>query len=366
MKILCNKDELSHGLSIVNRAISSRTTMPVLEGIYMETEENAIKLTCTDMTIGIETRIEAKVLEEGQVVVPGKLFSEICRKLPEGEVYLESKENQIEIQCSSSNTKMQMLPVNDFPSLPDVEDVTPFIIKQSALKNMIRRTLFAAATDESRPVLTGALLEINKDQFKVVALDGYRLAMNSFKLGDEYPDMKAIVPASSLNEIGRLMGDDDKAHVYINGAHMMVQIENTRIISRLLDGEFIKYEQILPTDWQTRIRVNAKELGKALDRASTMANQGNSNLVKFVMESNVLQINSESELGNVHEEVPVALEGKDLQIAFNIRYIVDVLKNMDAEEMYFCFTTSVSQCNIKPIEGDEFLYLVLPVRIYAQ
>jgi DNA polymerase-3 subunit beta len=211
-------------------------------------------------------------------------------------------------------------------------------------------------------------MEIEKGELRMVALDGFRLSLRQTSLESDYSSMSAVVPSTSLGEIGKIMdaGGEEKARITLTDSHLFIHVGSTKFVTRLLEGEFIRYRQILPTDWQTRILVDVRQIAQAIDRASTLAREGRNNPIRFSIAGSQLQIRSNSEQGNNREIVPVQLEGKEIEIAFNARYLSDVFKILDAREVYLCFTTNVSPCVIRPAEGEDFLYLVLPVRVYTQ
>ena len=366
MRLKLDKQKLCNAVSIVNHAISSKTTMPILEGIKIKTVTEGVKLTCYDMTLGIETVIPATVQEDGEAVVPGRLFYEISRKLPNDEdVDLYFSDSFVEITCAGSKTKMQTLPVEDFPMLPEVDEENVFEYSQEKIKEMIKKTLFAAAIDESRPILTGILFEIVDDSLKLVSLDGYRMAIAGHDMGESGESVTAVVPSSTLAEVGRIIQNEGMIKIAFTKAYILFQTENIKMVSRLIEGEYIKYRQIIPAEWQTRFTVQSGELAQCIDRASTISSGGN-NLVVFNVGANQVNIDSENELGNVHEVIDSQVEGKEIQIAFNSRYIFDFLKNIDNQQISLSFTTNVSPCVITPVDNDDFLYLLLPVRIYAE
>lgn len=368
MRIRCDHTALISSLSVVGRALSARTSMPVLEGVYMEAQENGIKFICTDLQKGIETWMTAEVLEEGAAVLPGRLFIEIIRKLPGGEVEIQGGESEVSIWCGDSHTALQIMDARDFPQLPDIASVHPILMDQGTLRDMIAQTCFAAAVDESRLILTGVLFELDGDLCRMVALDGFRLSLRQANLGADYGALSAVVPSASLGEIGKIMeaGGEEKARITLTDSHLFIHVGPTKFVTRLLEGEFIRYRQILPSDWQTRILVDVRQMAQAVDRASTLAREGRNNPIRFSIAGSQLQIRSNNEQGNNLEIVPVQLEGKEIEIAFNARYLTDVFKVLDAQEVYLCFTTNVSPCVIRPAEGEDFLYLVLPVRVYTQ
>jgi len=363
----CPKNDLLEGIMTVQKAIASKSTLPILEGIYIETVKDVLKLVGTDLDLGIESYINAEIMKEGKIVLPGRLFSEIIRKLPEGEVELRMEDDHsVVIQCQHSRTTLQGLPADEYPELPKVVEDNPLEISQDLFKDMIRQTIFAVAVDETRPILTGALLEINGQEVNLVALDGYRLALRRGLLDKNSGSKRTVIPGKSLNEISRILGSsEDPISITIANNHILVDMGYTRIISRILEGEFINYRQILPEEFQTRVKIERATLLDSIERASLVAREGKNNLIKFSLQEDKMIITSNSESGQVYEEVPHSLEGKELEIAFNAKYFTDVLKNLDDEYIYMDFNSSVSPCIMKPIDGNGFLYLILPVRIYG-
>ncbi len=362
MKILCSSDQLSAAVGTVTRALSARTTMPVLEGVLISARNNTIRLSCTDMRLGIETILPGHVLAEGESVLPGKLFSEMSRKLPEGDVEISVEGSTATISARGTRTRLQALDGSEFPALPKVENATTVMLGSDVLKRLIHQSVFAAAVDESRPILTGVLLEITPGQVRMVALDGYRLAVSNALYTGEAQGLKAVVPAVTMSRLASLLGEDETVVLEIGPTHLGVTLSATKLITRLLEGEFLRYEQIIPNEWLTRINVRRDLLSTALDRASMLAREGRSNLVRLRMGGEMLVVTSNSEAGDIYEEVPVSHEGRELEIAFNSRFLSDVLRYMDAEELTMNFTTSVNSCVIRPVNSDAFTYLVLPVR----
>ena len=367
MRFTVSVPELVAALNTVTRAIAVRSTIQIMEGVLLATCPDGIRLTCSDLALGIETEIGAIIKEEGSVVLPGKLLAEITRKLPEGQMEITiNEQNVASITCAGSRTTLSGLPADEFPALPEVGESQTVVMPQAALREMIQRTTFAIATDETRPILTGCLVEAEGMEMSIIALDGFRLALRKQSFGQELPTLSAVVPGKALNEIARVLSDTDAMASLIWGAsHLMADIGGTRIVARLLEGEFIRYRQILPSDWQTRIAVSKNDMEAALDRASLMAREGKNNLVKLHIEEGTLLITSNAELGDVREEIPIEFEGRELDIAFNVRYITDTLRAIEDENIVLKFNTNVSPCVLCPTFGDAFIYLALPVRVFS-
>ena len=365
MRFSCDTNDLNTSLSIVSRALAVRSPKPILEGILLESCEQGLRLTCTDLALGIETHIPATMIEEGRAVLPGKLLCEIVRKLPGGVCDISVSDRlQATIRCASIRTTITGFDPVEYPELPQVAGAS-FAMAQSTLRDMIGRTLFAIAVDESRPILTGCLMEVNRAEMRVVALDGFRLAMREEKIDGPDKDVSAVVGGRVLGDIAKILCDtDEPVSLCFSASHVQMNMGPTHIVARLLEGEFIRYRQILPQEWQTRVSVRRADLGNAIDRASLIAREGKNNLVCFKIDGDTLTVTSNSENGDMEEKIAVTTEGKDLSIAFNVRYITDVLKALSDDEVYMRFNSNVSPCVVCPTQGDGYLYLVLPVRVF--
>jgi len=368
MRLNCSVALLSGALSAVTRAIAARSTIQIMEGVLVQAREDGVTLTCADTGIGIEMGLEARVSEAGSCVLPGKLFAEIVRKLPqEAEIDISVDEkNMAALRCLKSKTTLAGFPAEEFPPLPVIKNPEEIGLPRKTLRDMIQRTSFAIATDETRPILMGCLLEASGDTLSMVALDGFRLALRKAKLPEGLPDMSVVVPGKALNEIARILDESEEPVALEYGkTHLSVSMGGVRIVARLLEGEFIRYQQILPTEWQTRIVAQKSTLDKAIDLASLMAREGKNNLVKLHIEEGTLLITSNADLGDVREEIPIDFEGRELDIAFNVRYISETLRVVEDEDIELRFNSNVSPCVICPTSGDHFLYLALPVRVFS-
>lgn len=367
MRLTCSVSDMGSALGIVTRAIAARSTIQILEGVLMTTCPEGLRLTCTDLALGIETHIDAEIAEEGSTVLPGKLLAEIVRKLPGGQMEIDvNDQNVASIRCEKSRTTLSGMVAEEYPALPEVGEAKTIALPKDILKEMIQRTTFAIATDETRPILTGCLIESDGHELTLVALDGFRLALRKHMFENEIPELSAVVPGKVLNEIAKILDDSEETVSLMWGVtHLLADMGSTRIVARLLDGEFIRYRQILPTDYQTRVVVSKKEMEAALDRASLMAREGKNNLVKLHIQEGILLITSNAELGDVREEIQVQSEGRDLDIAFNVRYMTDTLRAIEDESIQIRFNSNVSPCVLLPTSGDHFLYLALPVRVFS-
>lgn len=365
MRFTCDTNDLNTSLSIVSRALAIRSPKPILEGILLESCEEGLRLTCTDLALGIETTINATFEEEGRIVLPGKLLCEVVRKLPGGSVsFTISDRLQTVIRCGMSRTTITGMDPVEYPELPQVSGPS-FSMAQNTLRDMISRTLFAIAIDESRPILTGCLFEISQSEMRVVALDGFRLALRCEPVHGPEQEVNAVIGGKVLGDISKILSDtDEEVSLCFSRSHAQMNMGQTHIVARLLEGEFIRYRQILPQEWQSLVTIRRNELASAIDRASLIAREGKSNLVRFKIDGETLDVTSNSETGDVQETIQVLTQGKDLTIAFNVRYITDVLKAVSDDEVVMRFNSNVSPCVVCPTEGESYLYLVLPVRTF--
>ena len=364
MKIVCEKEKLLKGINSVINGVASKTTMPVLEGIYIKATKEGLTLIGSDIDVSIETKVEADVIQEGSIVIDSRIFSEIIRKLPNSEVKIEISENDlIQITCEKSVFNLVFMNSSDYPSLPSINEDISVEVPQNLLKNMIKGTSFAIAQDETRPILQGILFEVKNRELNLVALDGYRLAVRN-ELLDVDNNIEVVIPGKTLNEVSKILEDNnDIVKITFTNNHILFNINNTKIISRLLDGKFVNYVSLLPQEYKLLVNVKKQELQQGIERASLMAKDGNSNLIRLDVQEDILVITSNSQLGKVREEVNINLQGEGVQIAFNSRYLLDVLKNMEDDDVVIEMTSSVSPCVIKGRNSNSSKYLVLPVRL---
>lgn len=366
MKFSCNQQILTKALNTVSKAVTSRSTIPMLKGILLEAKEDGIlKIAASDLEISIEKEIPVTVSEEGKAVVSAKLFSDIIRKLPSEEVEIEEVDNSVAIRCLSSEFVVVGLQFEDFPGIGVYKNENRISLDKDTLKEMIKKTSFSASIEESKGIIVGVLIEIEEDSLTMAALDGFRMAVarESIKNGIKG---KIIIAARILNEINKVFTETDEvkeSDLIIDEKKAVILMEDTRIALRLMEGTFIKYRDIIPKEYKCRAVVNKEELYYSLERASLLAKEGKNNLIKLSVFRDKIMITSRSDEGNVKEEVFINKEGTDLEIGFNVKYILDVLKVIDEEEIIMEFNTSVSPCLIKPVSGNNFEYLVLPVRI---
>lgn len=367
MKFTCSQQKLSKALNIVSKAVSTRTTIPVLKGILLKSEGNSLILSASDLDLSIEKAIDVNVIEEGSVVIPAKLFGDIVRKLPNEEILIEEEENNvIMIKTSKSEFKIIGFSSEEFPNLSDEEEnLNELSFDREIFKSMISRTSFAATIDESKGVLTGVLIEIEENYINMVALDGFRMAVTR-ELMKNAENNNIIISAKILNEINKIISESDGEEdikISLGQKKAFIKVDTTHIILRLLEGEFIKYRDILPKSCSTTVNISRGELIESIERASLLAKEGKNNLIRINIKNNLLTLTSKSEEGNVKEEIIMEKTGEDLEIGFNSKYMLDALKVIDDEYVKIELNTSITPALVKPIEGNLYEYLILPVRI---
>ena len=368
MKFTCNQQTLAKALNTVSKAVSSRTTIPILKGIMIKaTEEGTLILTASDLEISIKKEIRADVQEPGAIVVMAKLFGDIIRKLPNEEILISCDESgTVLIKTSYSEFNVVSFPTDEFPEIGNKEEGSDSItIDREIFREMIRKTAFAASVDESKGVLTGILTEIDEEYIKMVSLDGFRLALVKENMKSASPN-KFIIAAKVMNEISKIISEDEEdsdINIMLGEKREVINVGNNEIIIRRMEGEFIKYNDILPKENTTNVIVSKEMLLESIERASLLSREGKNNLIKMIIKNDLMTITSRSEEGNVKEEIIVEKTGNDLEIGFNSKFVLDVLKVIDDEQVSLNFKTGVSPCVVKPVEGDCYEYLILPVRI---
>ena len=369
MKIVCEKDKILKAINSVTKAVASKTTMPILEGIFIQTNENQVKLTTYDLEIGIEYIIECDVKEQGATVVNAIMFSEIIRKLPDTDIKIEiNDKNLLMIECEGSLYKLATMNPDEFPELPQINIENSIEIEQNSLKEMIRKTIFAVSTEENRPIFTGCLFQISNNKLNVVAVDGFRLAWKSKFLQNKINDFTAVIPGRTLNEINKIISDSfDNIKIGVAKNQALFEMENCKVVTRLLDGEFLNYSSVIPENWETRIRVNRDILQNCFERVSLISSSSiekeKKYPVKVLVEIGKVTISCTNQTGDAKEEIYIESEGKNLEAGFNPKYFLDALRAIDDEEVFVDFGTSISPCVIRPVEEGDYTYMILPIRL---
>jgi len=365
MKVICEGLDLSDAVLKVIKATAVRTTNPILEGIRLFASEDTLTLSATDLEISIEKTIPADVKIAGEIVVPGKFFADFVKKLSNEQIELSSTEQgTLKIKYTDSEGYLQLLNSSEFPIIKPFEESDSFVISKLAFRDAIEKTIFAVAIDDARPILKGCKFEIKGKELTVVALDGFRIAEVKHSIISSTKDMSFVIPARSLSEMSKMIdGEDEELKVLVSDNYVMATIGSTNIMSRKLEGEFINYKSALVSNAATEIIVNKQQLEYGLERASLLARFNTNNLVKFDIKEKLLTMTSSSDIGNVTEKLTISLEGKDLVIAFNARYISDCLRNIEEEYIKMSFVSSIYPCMISSPDNNSYVFVVFPVRL---
>ncbi len=365
MKFNCLKEHFVEAISTVQKAVSTRSTMPILDGILIEVSDS-VKLTGYDLEIGIEYKFEADVSQQGSIVIKSRVLGDIIRKLPEDIVYFEAGTGGgVVIESGSSKFTIKGLDADGYPKIPEVEEYEKISLPQADFKSMIQQSIFAVSNDESRPVLNGSNIKITENNLEMVAIDGFRLALRRLQLEKETPDISFIVPGKSLSELARIgaLGEENIA-IYKSSNHIMFEMDNVKLVSRIIAGEYMNYESIIPKTAETTVTLNSSQLLSAVERAHLIIT---SDERKFPIslktdESDRLIVSANTDIGSVREEMSIVQSGNLIDIDFNPRYFIDALKSIRDEEVEISFNGNMGPCVIRPIEGNTFEYLVLPLR----
>ncbi len=369
MKIVCEKEKILKAINSVTKAVASKTTMPILEGILIQTNDKEVKLTTYDLEIGIEYIIDADVREQGATVVNAIMFSEIIRKLPDTEINISLNEkNLLVIECEGSLYKLATMNPEEFPELPQINVENSIEIEQNVLKEMIRKTIFAVSTEENRPIFTGCLFEIKNNKLNVVAVDGFRLAWKSKFLQNSSNDFTAVIPGRTLNEVNKIILDSfDNIKIGVAKNQALFEMENCKLVTRLLDGEFLNYSSVIPENWETRVRVNKNIIQNCFERISLISASSIEKEKKYPVKVSVdigkVTISCTNQTGDAKEEMYVSTEGQNLEAGFNPKYFLDALRAIDDEEIFVDFGTSISPCIIRPVDDGDYIYMILPIRL---
>ncbi len=375
MRFLVQSDEINYGMGMVTRAVSARPIKQIYDGVLIETDEDGLILTCTDGEISIKARIASTIEEEGCAVLPAKLFAEVMRKQPSGqiEVSVDLRMRAV-IRSTGSQTSMVGMEADDFPEIRNIMSEQHVSLPCKRFKDAVSKVMFAVSTDESRKILTGVLMETMPTETLLVGLDGFRLALQRIEAENTLPAacttgvVSTVIPGRVMNELSRMIPDNDEnVDIIFNASHVMVVFGGIRVYATLLTGEFIDYKKILPKQWSTEIAVKRTGFSDAIDRCSLMAREGKNNLVHLhLVQNEPMVITANAERGDAREEMMVDINGYDLDIAFNARYLTDVIHNISTDSIAMCFNSNVSPCMIRPVEGNEYTFLVLPVRIFGK
>lgn len=367
MKIICTKSNLAKGVSIVSKAVPSKTTMPILECILIDATTDIIRLTANDMELGIQTEIEGEILDRGMIAIDARIFSEIVRKLPDNDIVIETDDNlQTTIVCEKAKFDIAGKPGEEFSYLPVIEKEDSIEISQFTLKEMIRQTIFSISDSESNKMMTGELFEIKDNVLRVISLDGHRISIRKMELKNEVSDKKLIVPGKTLIEISKILSGEVESLVNISytNNHIVFEFDNTIVVSRLIEGEYFKIDQMLSSDYETKLKINKKELLNCIDRATLLIKDGDKKPIIINIQDGVMELKIKSQIGSMNEEIEIEKEGKDLLIGFNPKFLIDALRVIDDEEVTLYLMNAKAPCFIRDDE-ESYIYLILPVNFNA-
>ena len=365
MKITCQKSELAKGVNIVSKAVPTRTTMAILECILIDASTNEIKLTANDMEIGIETIIEGNIEERGIIALDARFFSDIVRKLPDSEVTIETDPSfKTVITCEKANFTIVGKSGEDFAYIPIIPRNEPIVISQFTLKEVIRQTIFSIADNENNKLMTGELFEIEENRLKVVSLDGHRISIRNIELKESYENKKVVVPGKSLIEISKIIpgSTEEQVNLFITDNHIIFEFDKTTVVSRLIEGEYFKIDQMLSSDYETKFKINKRELLDCIDRATLLVKEGDKKPIIMNITDGNMELKINSVIGSMEEDIEIGKEGKDILIGFNPKFFIDALRVIDEEEVTIYMVNPKAPCFIKD-DNDKYIYLILRVRL---
>ena len=365
MKIICSKNSLLKSVSISLKAVPSKTTMPILECILIDATTNQIKFTTNDMELGIETIVEGTIEEKGMIALDAKILYEIIRRLPDNDVTIKTDDKLTAfITCEKAKFTIPGKSGEDFAYLPIIEREECLTISQFTLKEMIRQTIFSIAANETNKLMTGELFEIKDNCLKIVSLDGHRIAIRRMELKKDYSDRKVVVPGKTLNEISKILSGeiDDLVNIYFSKNHVLFEFDQTIVVSRLIEGEYFRIDQMLSSDYETKISINKKEFLDCIDRATLLVREGEKKPIIIEISDNTMELRIDSAMGSMDENIDILKEGKDILIGFNPRFLIDALKVIDDETISIYLVNPKAPCFIRD-DDENYTYLILPVNI---
>lgn len=370
MKIISRKSDLLNSVNIVLRAVSSKTTLPILECMVIDVSENRIRLVSNDMELAIETIVKGSIIDGSTnkvIAINAKVFSEIIRKLSDNEITVETDDNyRMTITCEKAKFTIAGKSADEFPTLPAIEKRQAVVLSQFTLKEVIRQTVFSISDNESNKIMTGELFEITGDEMRVVSLDGHRISIRKIKLKENYGNLKVIVPGKTLIEISKILSGEmaDDVTLYFTDKHVLFELEDTVVLSRLIEGEYYKINQMLSSDYETKIVINKKEFFSCIDRSTLLIKESEKKPIIVGITDGNMELRINSNIGSMKEEIDIVKEGKDILIGFNPKFLMDVLRVVDDEEVTIYMINPKSPCFIKDKE-ESYIYLILPVNFNA-
>ena len=336
MKLVCSKANLLNGVQIVSKAVPSKTTMSILECILVDATNGEIKLTANDMELGIETTIEGQIIEKGIIALDAKIFLEIVRKLPDSDITIETDASfKTVITCEKAKFTIIGKSGEDFSYLPAVERDDSIVISQFTLKELVRQTIFSISDNDNNKLMTGELFEIKNNCLKIVSLDGHRIAIRKMPLKRDYSDKKVVVPGKTLNEISKILSGevDEQVSIFFTKNHILFEFDQTMVVSRLIEGEYFRIDQMLSSDYETKLTINKKEFLSCIDRATLLVREGDKKPIIISITDSSMELKIDSAMGSMNEDIDISKDGKDIVIGFNPKFLIDALKVIDDENI---------------------------------
>lgn len=367
MKLVFSKSDLNKAVGIVMKAVPTRTTMNILECILIDATTNEIKFTGNDMELGIETIVEGEIIEKGKIAIDAKLFSEIVRKLPDNDITLTTdSNNNALITCEKSKFNIAGKSGDDFSYLPAIIKDKMITLSQFQLKEVINQTIFSIAINDNNKMMTGELFEVNEGTLKVVGLDGHRIAIRNINLEGRADDVRVVIPGKTLQEISKILNADAESfvNIYFTNNHVLFEFDQTHVVSRLIEGDYFKISQMLSNDYETKVSINKKEFLDSIDRANLLIREGDKKPIIINILNGLLQVNVNSAIGALNEDIDIDKEGKDIMIGFNPKFLMDALRVIDDENVTMYLVNHKSPCFIRDKE-ENYIYLILPVNFTA-
>ena len=363
MKLVCSKSNLLNGVQIVSKAVPNKTTMSILECILIDATRNEIKLTANDMELGIETVIDGDIIKKGQIALDAKILLDIVRKLPDNDVTIETNDSfKTNITCEKAKFTIIGKSGEDFSYLPSIEKIDSILVSQFTLKEVVRQTIFSISDNDNNKLMTGELFEINGNELKVVSLDGHRISIRKIQLKESYPSRKVVVPGKTLSEVSKILsGDTDKdVSIFFTGKHIVFEFDKTTVVSRLIEGEYFRIDQMLSSDYETKVTINKRELLECIDRATLLVKEGDKKPIIINITNEMMELKINSTVGSMNEEINISKQGKDIMIGFNPKFMIDALRVIDDEQIDIYLVNPKAPCFIKDSE-DSYVYMILPV-----
>lgn len=363
MKLVCSKSHLLSGVQIVSKAVPSKTTMSILECILIDATGREINLIANDMELGIQTSIEGNIVEKGQIALDAKILLDIVRKLPDSIVTIETDSSyKTNITCEKAKFTIIGKSGEDFSYLPSIERIDSIVLSQFSLKEIVRQTIFSIADNDNNKLMTGELFDINGDTLRIASLDGHRISIRKISLKNIYPSRKVIVPGKTLNEVSKILSDDvDKdVNIFFTGKHIVFEFDKTTVVSRLIEGEYFKIDQMLSSDYETKVTVKKKELLECIDRATLLVKEGDKKPIIISITDEMMELKINSTVGSMNEDIDIIKQGKDIMIGFNPKFMIDALRVIDSEQIDIYLVNPKAPCFIRDAEAS-YIYLILPV-----